>query len=481
MKSILFFSKLILIFLLFFFSNGYTQKNKLSDRPNIIFILSDDHSRPYVGCYGNADIKTPNLDKLAREGIKFTKAYTTAPQCVPSRASLMTGRSVLAVSMSRFTAPLQANIITYPELLRKAGYYTGICGRSYHLDGLYNVAESKEIFDKYKLQTFKDRVDYLRINGEPEHVLSDFISFLNQVPATKPFFIQIGYNDPHRPFTTQGKEPVSTNIKVPASMPNTPLVREDIAKFYSEIEHLDFEIGRVLAEVEKRGLSKNTLIVFMGDNGSALLRGKGTLYNTGLNVPLIMHYPKMIKAEQTSEAMISGEDIAPTFLDIAGVQIPGNITGQSILQGLNGNDYKGHEYIFAVRVAHGSGLPTNTGNFDLSRTVFNDKFKLIYNVLWQLPYSPVDFSGQPFWLELMQMHKEGKLETKFDKAFFAEHRAMFELYDLKADPDEFTNLAGKSEYSEIENKLKGELHKWMILNQDYVPLPVTLPRNAAAN
>jgi len=154
MKSILFFSKLILIFLLFFFSNGYTQKNKLSDRPNIIFILSDDHSKSYVRCYGNEDIKTPNLDRLAEEGIKFTRAYTTAPQCVPSRASLMTGRSVLAVSMSRFTAPLQSDFLTYPELLKKAGYYTGICGRSFHLDGLYNVKESQEIFDKYKLQTY---------------------------------------------------------------------------------------------------------------------------------------------------------------------------------------------------------------------------------------------------------------------------------------------------------------------------------------
>ncbi|MBA2761949.1 MAG: sulfatase [Segetibacter sp.] len=443
--------------------------------------MSDDHSKPYVGCYGNQDIKTPNLDRLAGEGIKFTRAYTTAPQCVPSRASLMTGRSVLAVSMSRFTAPLQADFLTYPELLKKAGYYTGICGRSFHLDGLYNVKESQEIFDKYKLQTFKKRVDYLQVNGEPDRVLNDFISFLNQVPATKPFFIQVGYNDPHRPYTTQGKQHVSTNIKVPASMPNTPLVKEDLAKFYSEIEHLDGEIGRLLAEVKKRGLDKNTLIVFMGDNGAALLRGKGTLYNTGLNVPLIMRYPIMIKPQQTSEAMISGEDIAPTFLDMAGVQIPKNMTGQSMMPALKGNAYNGHEYVFAVRVAHGSALPTNTANFDLGRTVFTDKFKLIYNVLWQLPYSPVDFSGQSFWLELERMHKEGKLETRLDKAFFAEHRSMFELYDLKADPDEFTNLSGKAAYMQIENKLKGELHKWMILNHDYVPLPVTLPRNSAAN
>ncbi len=108
--------------------------------------------------------------------------------------------------------------------------------------------------------------------------------------------------------------------------------------------------------------------------------------------------------------------------------------------------------------------------------MFTDKFKLIYNVLWQLPYSPVDFSSQPFWLELERLHKEGKLETRLDKAFFAEHRSMFELYDLQADPDEFTNLAGKAAYSEIENKLKGELHKWMIVNQDYLPLPV-VPTN----
>src|ERR687885_116542 len=104
-------------------------------RPNILVVLSDDHSVPHVGCYGNKDIRTPNLDRFAAEGMRFDRAYVTCPQCVPSRASLMTGRSPVAIQMTRFSAPLPAEVVTYPELLRAQGYYTGICGRGYHLDG----------------------------------------------------------------------------------------------------------------------------------------------------------------------------------------------------------------------------------------------------------------------------------------------------------------------------------------------------------
>src|SRR3954452_434298 len=128
-----------------------------ADRPNILLVLSDDHSVPHVGCYGNPDIKTPNLDRFAAGGVRFDRAYVTCPQCVPSRASIMTGRSPVAVQMTRFSAPLAAEVPVFPELLRAAGYFAGVAGRTYHLDGPAGnrlSPEAKRVFDEHGLATF---------------------------------------------------------------------------------------------------------------------------------------------------------------------------------------------------------------------------------------------------------------------------------------------------------------------------------------
>ncbi len=452
---------------------GPVKKEK-QNQPNILFILSDDHSVPFLGCYGYP-VKTPNLDKLAKEGIIYNRAHTTAPQCVLSRAAIMTGRSTLDIRMTRFTAPLLPDVISYPELLRKGGYYTGICGRNFHLNGARTTAVSEEVFDKYKLETFKNRVDYLKTTGNIDSIYYQYNDFLNTVPRGKPFFLQLGYSDPHRIFNAKEFEPDPDTIKIPEGWPDTKLLRKDFAGYLGEIQRLDHEVGKVFEELKRRGLDKNTLIVFMGDNGGALVRGKGTLYKLGLNVPLIMRHADLIKPGQVSNILVSGEDIAPTFLQVAGITSPKEFTGVSLVPSFQGKPFQVHEYIYAVRGAHGSGLPTNTAHFDLGRTVISDRYKLIYNALWQLPYYPVDFSGQPFWLELQQLHNEGKLEEKWDKLLFSARRSMFELFDEQADPNEFNNLSGKPEYKEIEEKLKDKLQEWMILNEDYLPLPV-IPR-----
>lgn len=464
----------IIFTILSLFSNALFAgpgKKEKQNQPNILFILSDDHSVPFLGCYGYP-IKTPNLDKLAQEGIVYKRANTTAPQCVLSRAAIMTGRSTLDIRMTRFTAPLSADVVSYPELLRKGGYYTGICGRNFHLNGARNTAVSEEVFDKYNLETFKNRVDYLKTTGNIDSIYYQYNDFLNTVPKGKPFFLQLGYTDPHRIFNAKDFEPDPDTIKIPEGWPDTKLLRKDFAGYLGEIQRLDNEVGKVFEELKRRGLDKNTLVVFMGDNGGALVRGKGTLYNTGINIPLIMRHPDLIKPGQVSNTLVSGEDIAPTLLQVAGITAPKEFTGVSVVPSFQGKSFQAHEYIFAVRGAHGSGLPTNIAHFDLGRTVISDRYKLIYNALWQLPYYPVDFSGQPFWLELQQLHNEGKLEEKWDKLLFSERRSMFELFDEQSDPNEFNNLAGKSEYKEIEEKLKGKLQEWMILNEDYLPLPI---------
>lgn len=448
---------------------------------NVLLILSDDHSFPHVGCYGDADIKTPNLDKFAAQGMRFDRAYVTCPQCVPSRASIFTGRSPVAIGMSRFSAPLPRDVKTYSEALRAAGWFTGVAGRTYHMDGAGTSAESRAVFEKYKLATFPDRLDFVKSTPDHEMSLVQFREFLDLKPAEKPFFLQLCSHDPHRPLTTSGPEKHDpAKIKLPAHYPDTQLVREDFARYYDEIAHFDGFFGEAMAELEKRGLAANTIVAFMGDNGASQFRGKGTLFEFGIHVPLLVRWPGKVKPGSSSSELISGEDIAPTFLEAAGVPVPPEMTGKSFLKLLRGEAFEGRQYVFAERGAHGSSLPGNSAGFDLGRVVVSKTHKLIYNALGQLPYWPVDFAGDAFWKEIVQQHEAGKLDARVERLYFASPRPMFELYDLEKDPGEENNLAGKIDAVSYERELKAAMQEWMILQRDFVPLPVAPNEGPAA-
>jgi arylsulfatase A-like enzyme len=449
-----------------------------SNKPNILLILSDDQSVPHLGCYGNKDIITPNLDKFATQGIRFDRMYVCCPQCVPSRASIMTGRSAVSINMTRFSAPLPREIKTYPEALRAAGWFTGVCGRTYHLDGPPDNAMSpvaRETFSKYHLRTFPDRLDYVRSSNQ-QKAFPELLEFLD-LAKDKPWFLQLCFNDPHRPLDTNeySARYDQPKLTLPAHYPDTKLVRDDLARYYGEITRLDELFGKIMAELERRGLADNTLVAFMGDNGCSQFRGKGTLFEYGIHVPLLMRWPGKIKPGSSSAELVSGEDLAPTFLEAAGVPVPPEMTGKSVLKLLRGEPFEGRKYAFAERGAHGQGLPGNSANFDLGRVVVTKTHKLIYNAIWQIPYWPVDFAGDAFWKELVQMHTDGKLDSLMDRLYFAQTRPMFELYDLEKDPNEFNNLAGKKEAAAIEKELKEVLDERMILDRDYIPLPVAPP------
>lgn len=443
--------------------------------PNILVILSDDHAAPHLGCYGNPDIRTPHIDKFATEGLRCDRYYVMCPQCVPSRATLLTGRSPIAVQNSRFSAPLAAEYKVYPELLRaQAGYFAGVAGRTYHLDGAGNQPVSRRVFEKYGLVTFPKRLDYVKTTGNRAEMIAQFREFLDLVPKGKPFVLQLCFSDPHRPLDVNAiptpHDPAK--LKLPAHYPDTPLVRADFARYYDEIARFDGDVGTVLAELQKRGLADKTLVVVSADNGAAQFRGKGTLYEFGLHVPFIVRWPGKIKPGSTTAELLSGEDLAPTLLDAAGVTPPKEMSGRSAVKLLRGTAHEGRKYVFAQRGAHGSGLPTASNNFDLARAVVTRKHKLIYNALWQLPYVPVDFSGDALWKDLEQRHRDGNLTPEFARLYFAPTRPMFELFDLEADPAELTNLAGRAEVAAVERELKEALHEWMILQRDFVPLPL---------
>ena len=438
-------------------------------RPNVLVVLSDDHAAAHLGCYGNPDVKSPNLDAFARSGVRFERAYVTCPQCVPSRASLMTGRSPVAIGMTRFSAPLPADVVTWPEVLRKAGYFTGVAGRTYHLDGAANP-ELNPIYQKHKLKTFPDRVDFVKTAPDGDGSLRQLGEFLDAVPAGKPFALQLCFSDPHRPYTAP-KVHDPKAVTLPKHYPDTPAVRADYAAYLDEIARLDGDIGRVLAELDTRKLADNTLVLFLGDNGAAQWRGKGTLYELGIRVPLLVRWPGVTRGGTVSGELISGEDLAPTVLEACGQKPPKEMTGRSFAALLRDQPFEGRKYVFAERGAHGQGLPGNSSAFDLGRAVVSKTHKVVYNATYHLPYHGVDFGNSDMFKEVRELAQAKKLPDPLNALYDGRPRPMIELFDLAGDPSEFVNLAGKPEAAAVEAELRAALVEWMVLERDFLPLP----------
>lgn len=440
--------------------------------PNILFVLSDDHSARHVGIYGNPDVQTPNLDRFARQGMRFTRAYVTCPQCAPSRGSIMTGRHPMNIGMARFSAPLAAEAKCYPEYMRTAGAYIALAGRPHHLDGSHNTPKFlSEYFDAKHLRTMPDRFDSVKWSHQDNQAVEQFVEFLDSRPTDKPFFLQLGFSDPHRVYTAP-KVHDPAKLGLTPEYPDTPQVREDLAAYYDEVHRLDSNFGRVLDLLEKRGLADNTVVVFMGDNGAAHFRGKGMLTEAGIKVPLIIRWPGHVVPDTVSSTLVSGEDLAPTLLQAYGLPIPTDMTGVSFLPALLGQPHKPRTELYSSRLAHGLGLPWNSAHYDIGRVIVTERYKLIYNAMWQLPYTGLGFEDQPLWSDLKARHQAGTLSPLHDNLYFAPNRPMFELYDLEKDPYELENLAGRPEAKELEVRLRKQLCLWMTDERDFAPLPI---------
>ena len=462
----------------------FLQSARAAAGPNVLFVLSDDHSYPYLGVYGADWMSTPNLDQFAREGMRFDAAFTAAPQCVPSRTALMTGRSPVAARMGRFSSPLPPEIPTAPEVLRARGYYTGVCGRYFHLDGVVNPsAVTAQVYDKHEMRNWKNRVDYLDISSQgptPQR----FRQFLGQAPKGRPWSFWINYNDPHHPWDKDAGKVDPAKIKLPPHLPDLPGVREDLADYCGEIERADRSFGDARQVLRDMGQESDTLVIFMGDNGMAFPHGKGSLYDPGLHVPLLARWPGHTKPG-VSSALISGEDLAATFMEAGGGTIPKGVSGRSFYPLLTGGRYEPRDYIFGARLHHGNSTfdsNTKASEFDLSRCVRSRRYKLIYNVTPQMEYWPVDSGGNPGWQQMVQAHRAGTLQPEHDGAYFRRPRPTLELYDLEADPGELHNLAGRPELRDQQQTLMAAMQEKMITDYDYVPpvIDEAVPRPNAA-
>jgi N-sulfoglucosamine sulfohydrolase len=441
MKNLKIFS--ILILMGYFFAGCMARQSserQQSKKPNIVFLFSDDQSSPDLGAYGNTIIKTPNLDRLAEEGVLFKRAYVTTAQCSPSRASILTGRSAHAVGASRLHINAQQGFTSLIEMLNDAGYFTGA-------------------YRKVHQQNIQSQFDFFGGNKEK------LTTFFDQLPEDQPFFLWFGSRDPHRPYTS-GKYEYQhdpATVIVPDYLPDTEAVREDLANYYNELTRFDNESGQIMDLLREKGLDENTIIVMSSDNGMPFPRAKGTCYEAGVHVPLIIKWPGNIKGGTVIDEMVSLIDLTPTWLEAAGIPVPEVMEGHSLIPLFNGDRTNKREYVFTERNWH--------DNWDPMRSVISEKYKLIQN------YRPeagtthtLDRLFSPTWDEFERLQTQGKLDERL-QYYFDETKPVIEFYDLENDPGEWSNLADDPEYAELIDQHQQALANWMNNTHDFLPSP----------
>lgn len=399
-----------------------------NDRPNVMWIISDDLG-PELGCYGYPDVATPNLDKLASQGVRYTRAFSTAPVCSASRTAFQTGLYQTTVGghhhNTRIKPVLPDSIPTVTELMQKAGYFVSN-GRG-SATPEQRLAKSHFNF-VYDAREFFDGYDWTqRAEGQP-------------------FFAQVQIKEPHRAFVKSDR--LRPDAPIPPYYPEHPVTRADWANYLTSIEVLDQKIGAVLDRLDQEGLADNTLVMFFGDHGRPHVRGKQWLYDGGLHTPLIVRWPGKVKAGSVNDQLASLIDMMPTTLAAAGVDLP-NLPGLNLLA----PDCKGHEQLFAARDRCGDAP-------DRIRSMRTQEFKYIRNFRPELPY--LQHSGYkklsyPVETLMKVMHAQGR----WDAPFMAKTRPKEELYDLTADPHEMKNLAADTAYTEQLSKMRDAVEQWI--------------------
>lgn len=414
-------------------------------RPNIVIFVADDLGWDDCGAYGRPQVGTPNIDGLAREGLRFTSAFLTCSSCSPSRASILTGRWPHNTGAEQLHWPVPAEQVLVSEPLRKAGYWTAAAGK-WHLG-----PEVKGQFD-------------LVAEGKADR----WLPTLAQRPADKPFFLWLASTDPHRPYKPGATEPPHDpqKVVVPPYLPDVPETRRDLALYYDAISRLDRDMGQVLAELDRSELADNTLVLFLTDNGRPFPRCKTTVYDSGIKTPFIVRWPRTIAAGGTCAGLVSSIDIAPTLLELAGAAPSPTFQGSSLAHFLRDPKASGDAAVFAEHNWH------DYTSYD--RAVRTSRFKYIRNGYLDLPLTPpADAVSGPTFQAMRVLQRSGKL-TAAQQACFQTPRPAEELYDMANDPDELHNLAADPAYAAELARLRAMLDAWQRDTRDRMP-PVRTP------
>jgi N-sulfoglucosamine sulfohydrolase len=432
-----------------------------AERPNFIFIVGEDLG-PELGCYGDTYARTPNIDKLASEGARFTRAFTHAPVCAPSRSGLITGRYPTAIG----THHMRSNLLNPPPAftthLRDAGYFVAWPGKTD-----FNFDVPKDYFDT--------TTNWL--NNPRNHPRKPFFAYLN-----------LGQTHESQIRLAQDKFDALTSIlppehrhdpaqaTLPPYYPDTPVIRRDLANYYDLVSVVDHRLGEILRKLEAAGLDENTVIFFFGDHGRGLPRGKRWVYDSGIRVPLIVKWPGKIKPGTVREDLVTFVDFAATILSLAGIDLPKELDGQPILRA-DGSAPAPRKYIYAAR-------DRMDETPDRVRAVRDTRYKYIRNFQPELPYAQkiAYMEEMPTMQEWRRLHAEGKL-TGPQKLFFTPTKPKEELYDTELDPHEINNLIASPAHAAKLDELRAALDDWLAKTGDLgaIPEPDLIKRGLIAD
>ena len=434
----------------------FKSTQTIPERPNILWLSCEDMS-PRLGCYGDTTIPTPNIDRLAREGIRYTNTFCTAGVCAPSRNAIITGMYQTSTGghnmrtltdtypqktglPKEYSEVMPPEVKAFPEYLRVNGYYT-----ANNVKTDYQFEAPPTVWDEVSNKA------HWRNRATPAQpffaVFNNVITHESQVWVRKDLPLRV---DPSR-------------IKVPPYYPDTQTVRQDMARFYSNIRDMDDWVGDLLKQLESDGLLDKTIIFFWSDHGDGLPFVKREIYDRGLRVPLIVRFPDKRFAGTTRDELISMIDLAPTVLNLAGIRSPGYMQGQAFLDPKTAKRpsfIPARGYIFGARDRLDS-------EYDRVRTVHNGRYQYIRNFFPEKPlYMDIDFrKQQPMMAELLQLRDEGKLNAT-QMIWFRKTKPAEELYDITTDPYELTNLAEQPAYASHLKRLRKELDKWLVETKD---------------
>jgi arylsulfatase A-like enzyme len=447
---------LLLIMGLSFFviaCNNKKQQNQVegSVRPNVVIFIADDVSWNDLGCYGNTFVQTPNIDKLAEGGMKFTNAILTTSSCSPSRISIMTGRYPHNTGAAELHTEPKVDFESIASVLKNQGYYTGQAGK-WHMGELL-----KKGFDKI----------YQKLEENGDGGENRWIPSLQERDGEKPFFFWFAPYDAHRDWGENrfSKTHDPSLISVPQTMFNDDSTRIDLAKYYDEIKRFDHHVGEVVEELKGQRVFENTLILVMSDNGRPFPRDKTRMYDSGMKTPFIIHWPKNVEKRSISHSLISSVDIAPTILDICEVNAPNSFQGTSFKPILSSPKTEVRQYAFAEHNWHDHEA--------YERMVRTKDIIYIRNSRPQYPnQGPADAINSSSFRALQKAQKEHLL-TAAQADVFLMPRPAEELYTVKNDPLQLTDLIGNKDYAQIYLELKNLLLEWMEETGDTVPENLT--------
>lgn len=418
-------------------------------RPNFIFFITDDISWNDLGCYGNDKISTPNLDKMAAEGVVFNNAYLSISSCSPSRCSIVTGRYPHNTGAPELHTRLPKDQYLFTEALREAGYYTVLSGKNH-------MGDVKRGFDKIS-------------SGKGPGKEADWVDILKNRPKGKPFFCWFASTDAHRGWGINDKAPEyeRDEVRVPPYLYDGPATREDLTGYYHEVSRTDHYAGELMKELKRQGVADNTYFVYCSDNGRPFPRCKTRLYDSGIKTPLIVWAPGNLKPAR-SDSLVSSIDFAATFLDLAGLPRHERIQGVSFAPVLKEPQSKTRDYVFAEHNWHvfqAHERMVRWKDWVYIRNAWPERQNLCLESTHVFP------AGKELW----DAEAAGKLEPH-QRDVFLKPRPAEELYNVGRDPHQFDNLAQKDGYSEVLNKMREVLDRWSSETGDTVPKDPTNDR-----